>query len=110
RIADWKITLPDTIADNASSGALALGSTPASVSSVDLPRMGAVMYRDGEVVGTGAGGAALVSPIASLVWLANTVGARGIELEAGHVILPGALCGMVPVVAGNTFTATFAGL
>ena len=51
----------------------------------------------------------LGSPLNSLVWLANTVGARGITLEAGHVVLPGAVCAMAPVVAGDTFTATFAG-
>jgi 2-keto-4-pentenoate hydratase len=58
----------------------------------------------------GAGGAVLGSPINSLVWLANTVGARGTVLEAGHVILPGALCAMVPIAPGDTFTATFSGL
>ena len=45
-----------------------------------------------------------------LVWLANTVGARGVTLEAGHVVLPGAVCAMSAVAAGDTFTATFAGL
>ena len=110
RVEDWKIALLDTIADNASSGALVLGSTPTPLHEVDLRLAGAVMIRNGEVVGTGAGGAVLGSPITSLVWLANTVGARGVTLEAGHVILPGSVCAMVPVAAGDTFTATFAGL
>jgi len=110
RIADWKIGLFDTIADNASSGALVLGSTPTALHEVDLRLAGAVMTRNGAVVGTGAGGAVLGSPITSLVWLANTVGARGVALEAGQVILPGAVCAMVPVAAGDTFSATFAGL
>ncbi|MPZ15432.1 MAG: 2-keto-4-pentenoate hydratase, partial [Chloroflexi bacterium] len=78
RIADWKITLLDTIADNASSGALVLGSTPTALSDVDLRLGGAVMTRNGAVAGTGAGGAVLGSPINSLVWLANTLGARGV--------------------------------
>ena len=39
-------------------------------------------------------GAVLGSPVNSLVWLANTVGARGVTLEAGHVVLPGAVCAM----------------
>ena len=110
RIRDWKIALPDTIADNASSGAVVLGSTPAPLAQVDLRLAGCVMTRNGSVVGTGAGGAVLGSPLTSLVWLANTVGARGVTLEAGHVILPGAVCAMVPVDAGDTVTATFAGL
>lgn len=110
RIENWKIGLVDTIADNASSGALVLGSTPTGLHEVDLRLVGAVMTRNAVVVGTGAGGAVLGSPITSLVWLANTLGARGVTLEAGHVILPGAVCAMVPVASGDTFTATFAGL
>ena len=110
RIRDWKIGLFDTIADNASSGAVVLGSTPTALSDIDLRLGGAVLHKNGQVVGTGAGGAVLGSPINSLVWLANTVGARGTVLEAGHVVLPGALCAMVPVSAGDSVTATFAGL
>ncbi|CRK56591.1 putative hydratase [Alloactinosynnema sp. L-07] len=110
RIEDWRIGLFDTIADNASSGAVVLGSNPTPLDTVDLRLAGAVMTRNGSVVGTGAGGAVLGSPITSLVWLANTVGARGVTLDAGHVILPGSVCAMVPIVAGDTFAATFAGL
>lgn len=110
RIEDWRIGLLDTVADNASSGAVVLGSTPTRLHEVDLRLAGAVMTRNGAVVGTGAGGAVLGSPISSLVWLANTLGARGVSLEAGHVVLPGAVCAMVPVAAGDTVTATFAGL
>lgn len=110
RIEDWKIGLFDTIADNASSGALVLGSTPTPLGEIDLRLVGAVMTRNGAVVGTGAGGAVLGSPLTSLVWLANTVGARGVTLEAGQVVLPGSVCAMSPVAAGDTFTATFAGL
>jgi len=110
RIQDWKIGLFDTIADNASSGAVVLGSRPTALHEVDLRLAGAVMTRNGLVVGTGAGGAVLGSPLTSLVWLANTVGERGVTLEAGHVILPGSVCAMVPVAAGDTVTATFGGL
>ncbi|MGW5237414.1 2-keto-4-pentenoate hydratase [Monashia sp. NPDC004114] len=110
RIRDWKIGLLDTVADNASSGAVVLGSTPTDIRAVDLRLAGATFHRNGRVVGTGAGGAVLGSPLNALVWLANTVGARGISLEAGHVVLPGSVCAMVPVAPGDTFTATFAGL
>ena len=110
RIEDWKIGLFDTIADNASSGAVVLGSTPTAISDVDLRLVGVVMTQNGTVVGTGAGGAVLGSPLRTLVWLANTVGARGVTLEAGQVVLPGAVCAMVPVAAGDTVSARFAGL
>jgi 2-keto-4-pentenoate hydratase len=52
----------------------------------------------------------LGSPLTALVWLANTVGARGVTLEEGQVILPGSVTVSVPVGAGDTVTATFAGL
>lgn len=110
RIRDWKIALFDTIADNASSGAVVLGSTPTPLDKVDLRLTGGVMTRNGRIVGTGAGGAVLGSPITSLVWLANTLGRRGVALEAGQVILPGSVCAMVPVEGGDTVSATFAGL
>ncbi len=110
RIRDWKIGILDTIADNASSGGVVLGSSPAPLDALDLRRMGCLLHRNGEVVGTGAGGAVLGSPLNSLVWLANTVGARGVVLEAGHVILPGSITASVPVAPGDSFTATFAGL
>jgi 2-keto-4-pentenoate hydratase len=110
RIKDWKITLLDTIADNASSGAAVLGATHTAVDDVDLALSECVFTRNGEVAGSGAGAAVLGSPVNALVWLANTLGARGVALEAGHVILPGAVCAMVPVEPGDTFTATFSGL
>ncbi len=110
RIADWKITIIDTIADNASSGGVVLGSTPTKLKDVDLRLSGCVFRRNGEIVGTGAGGAVLGSPLNSLVWLANTVGALGTSLKAGQVILPGSITAMVPVSAGDTITAAFSGL
>ncbi len=110
RIKDWKIGLLDTIADNASSGGVVLGSTPTPPSAVDLRLAGCNLRRNGRLAGTGAGGAVLGSPISSLVWLANTVGAHGIVLEAGHVVLPGSITASIPVRAGDTVTATFAGL
>lgn len=109
RIADWKISLLDTIADNASSGGVVLGK-PVKLSKIDLISTGCVMYKNGEVVGTGAGGAVLGSPINALVWLANTVGRLGVTLEAGAVVMPGSLCAAVPVGPGDTVSATFAGL
>jgi 2-keto-4-pentenoate hydratase len=110
RIRDWKIGLADTIADNASSGGVVLGSSYAALSAVDLRLAGCNLYKNGELAGTGASGAVLGSPLKALAWLANTVGTRGVELEAGQVILPGSVTASIPVGPGDTVTATFAGL
>jgi 2-keto-4-pentenoate hydratase len=107
RIADWKITLADTIADNASSGAVVLGSRPVRPDTLDLALTGCLLHRNGRLEGTGAGGAVLGSPVNALVWLANTIGALGVSLEAGHVVLPGSVCAAIPFGAGDTVSAAF---
>jgi 2-keto-4-pentenoate hydratase len=110
RVRDWRITLLDTIADNASSGGIVLGTRAVRVTDVDLELSGCVLRRNGAVVGTGAGAAVLGSPLVALAWLANTLGERGVPLEAGHVVLPGSITAAVPVTAGDTVTATFGGI
>lgn len=107
RIADWKITLPDTVADNASSGAVVLGGRPVKPDALDLSLTGCLLWRNGRLEGTGAGGAVLGSPVNALVWLANTLGARGTGLEAGHVILPGSVTAAIPFGPGDTVAAAF---
>lgn len=110
RVRDWRITLADTVADNASCGAVVLGSRPARPTDVDLRLAGCNLYRNGRVVGTGAGGAVLGSPLTSAVWLVNTLGARGTSLSAGHMILSGSVTAAVPVAAGDTVATQIAGL
>jgi 2-keto-4-pentenoate hydratase len=110
RIEDWKITLADTIADNASSGGVVLGTRPTRLEAIDLTLTGCLLHRNGVLEQAGAGGAVLGSPINALVWVANVLGERGVRLEAGHVVLPGSVTAAIPVTAGDTMTATFAGL
>lgn len=110
RVRDWKIGIVDTVADNASGGGLVLGSRPTPVDAVDLRLVGATLTADGALVGTGAGGAVLGSPLVALVWLANALGARGVSLRAGDVVLPGSVMSAHPVLVGQTWTAQFATL
>jgi 2-keto-4-pentenoate hydratase len=106
RITDWQIRLVDTIADNASSAGLVLGSTPVSPVGIDLALVGCVFRRNGKIVQTGAGAAVIGSPLHAATWLANTLTARGVVLEPGHVILTGSVTAAVPVAAGDTVSAT----
>ncbi|WP_236788999.1 2-keto-4-pentenoate hydratase [Amycolatopsis sp. GM8] len=110
RITDWKISIVDTIADNASSGGVVLGSKPTALSDVDLRLVGCTLQIGSEIVATGAGAAVLGSPINALVWLANTVGPLGVDLEPGHVILPGSMTRAFPVQAGDTVFADMGAL
>jgi 2-keto-4-pentenoate hydratase len=110
RIKDWKIKLPDTVADNASSGYYVLGGKPARLQDVNLELMGMVLYKNGEIVNTGVGAAALGNPIHCVAWLANRLSDFGISLKKGEVILSGALSAAVEADEGDSFTARFAHL
>ncbi|KAI3610231.1 2-hydroxyhexa-2,4-dienoate hydratase (plasmid) [Cupriavidus necator H850] len=110
RIRDWKIKIGDTVADNASCGVFVLGDKAVSARNVDLTTCGMVFEKNGEVIGTGAGAAALGSPVNAVAWLANTLGRLGIPLKAGEVILSGALAAMAPVAAGDSFRVSIGGI
>ena len=110
RIRDWKIKIQDTVADNASCGAFVMGDTAVSPRKVDLVTCGMVFEKNGEVVATGAGAAALGSPLNAVAWLANTLGRLGIPLKAGEVVLSGALAAMFPAAAGDQFRVSIGGV
>jgi len=110
RIRDWKIKIGDTVADNASCGVFVLGDQAVAPAKIDLSLCGMVLERNGEIIATGAGAAALGSPVNAVAWLANTMGALGIPLKAGEVILSGALAAMFPARAGDNFRVSIGGL
>jgi 2-oxopent-4-enoate/cis-2-oxohex-4-enoate hydratase len=110
RIRDWKIKIQDTVADNASCGVFVLGDRAVSPRAVDLNTCGMVLEKNGEIIGTGAGAAALGSPVNAVAWLANTLGRLGIPLKAGEVILSGALAAMAPCAAGDNFRVSIGGI
>jgi len=110
RIADWKIKLVDTVADNASSGRVVVGGRIRKATEVDLRLIGVAVSRNGEIIDTGAGAAALGNPARCVAWLANKLGSFGATLHAGDVILPGAVHRMVPVLPGDVFRAEYAHL
>jgi 2-keto-4-pentenoate hydratase len=107
RIRDWKITLPDTVADNASSGRVVLGGRRTPLDDLDLRTVGTVLRRNGEIVETGAAGAVLGNPATAVAWLANKVHSFGVTLEAGHVVMPGSCTRAVDVDAGDVVRADF---
>ncbi len=110
RIADWKIGILDTIADNASSGLYVLGASPRKIDGLDLRLAGMTLESGGEPVSVGAGVACLGDPLSATAWLAATMARVGRPLKAGDTILSGALGPMVPVVWGEVFEARITGL
>ncbi len=110
RIEDWRIKFVDTVADNGSSARCVLGQGLKEFVGLDLRLVGVILEQNGEVVATGAGAAALGHPAAAAAWLANTLAGYGQHLNAGHLVLPGALTTAVPAQAGDCFQASFAGI
>lgn len=107
RIEDWRIKLADTVADLASNGAMVTSSRVVPLDGIDTRLIGMTLTRNGELVDTGAGAAALGDPVAVVAWLANTLGDSGVALEPGHLIMTGALHAAVPMSAGDVFRAEF---
>ena len=110
RVRDWKIKIQDTVADNASCGLFVVSDTLVDPRSVDLVTCGMVLWKNGEVVATGAGAAALGSPVNCVTWLANTLGAYGVGLKAGDVILSGSLVPLIPIVPGDRLELAVGGV
>lgn len=110
RIADWRISLLDTIADNASSGAFVLGTTPRRIDALDLRLCGMTLETRGEPVSNGCGAACLGHPLHALLWLARKMVEVGRPLETGDLVLSGALGPMAPVTPGGVYEARISGL
>jgi 2-keto-4-pentenoate hydratase len=110
RFADWKITIADTIADNASSAYFVLGAEPRSLSGLDLETCGMTLSIDGAVQALGAGAACLGHPLDAVAWLARALAARGEPLRAGEVIMSGALGPMVALPPGARVRVAIGGL
>ncbi|MBN3786015.1 2-oxopent-4-enoate hydratase [Burkholderia sp. Ac-20353] len=110
RIRDWKIRIEDTVADNASCGAFVLGNQIVDPREVDLVGCAMKLEKNGEVVTTGTGAAALGNPLEAVAWLANTLGNLNESLKAGEVVLSGSLAAMVPVAAGDSLNVSIDGI
>lgn len=110
RVRDWKISILDTIADNASSGVYVLGGTPRKIDALDLRLCGMSLEQHGEPVSLGCGAACLGNPLNAVVWLARTAARIGRPLRAGDTVLSGALGPMAVARPGDVFEARISGL
>lgn len=110
RIADWRIRLADTIADNASSGAVVLGDWVPLAQAPPLPETTAALVVNDEAVATGQGTAVLSDPANAVVWLANAIARYGDVIEAGQFVMSGSYTTASFVAAGDRASATVSGL
>ena len=110
RIKDWKIKLTDTVSDNASSGQFVLGTKKIDPKVIDLREVEMNFYKNGELINSGKGSAALGHPAFCVAWLGNKLASYGVSLKKGEVILSGALSAALPASKGDTFRAEFSEL
>lgn len=107
RVANWKINIVDTVADNASSGRYILSSQKVDPQTVDLKGLKMEFWKNGEKVNEGRGKDALGDPAYAVAWLANTLGTFGVTLKKGEVVFSGALSAALNAESGDVFTAKF---
>lgn len=103
RIEDWKIGIIDTVADNASCGVYVIGKERLDPRDYDLPNLHVSVTKNGAALSEGYGHAVQGDPAQAVAWLANTLGAYGVSLDAGDVILSGSLVPLAPAIRGDRF-------
>ena len=110
RIADWDISIVDTVADNASSGLFTLGPERRPPDGLDLAACPMRLWRDGEEVSTGSGAAA------SAIRPSRSPGSPPPPGRTASRSAPARSCCLArsgpwsPVRAGDRFTAEIGGL
>ncbi|MEU5883915.1 4-oxalocrotonate decarboxylase [Spirillospora sp. NPDC047279] len=107
RYEDFKFTLPDVIADNASAARFGFG---AWHDPRDLSNVGLVMEIDGRVVQTGSSAAILGDPVRSLRAAVRLAREADLPLGPGSIVLAGAATAAVPLPKDAHVRVTGAGL
>jgi 2-oxo-3-hexenedioate decarboxylase len=110
RYEAFRFDLKSVIADNTSAAAYAVGEHKVRPEALDLPTLGVVMEKNGEIVQTGAGAAVMGHPAASLAALANMLASRGEHVPAGTLVLTGGITAAVGVAAGDHVLVRYQGL
>lgn len=110
RIDDWNISIVDTVADNASCGVFILGEARADPRDHDLPQLHVSVTKNGALLSEGVGAAVQGNPAEAVAWLANTLGAHSVTLDAGDIILSGSLVPLEPAMPGDVFEMVLDGI
>ena len=109
RIADWRISIHDTVADNASFGAFAVADWDSGLDPASLDSVLVNVIHNGQMAAEGSGKAALGHPANAVAWLVNQLRAAGEQLLPGDIVMSGAVAGMIPAAAGDSFSLQIAG-
>jgi 2-oxo-3-hexenedioate decarboxylase len=107
RYRDFRFTLPDVIADNASSGRFITGPVGLPPERLDLALEACLVEVDGQVVDSATGAAVQGHPAEALALAANDLGRRSQAIEPGWLVLTGGMTDAVPVPPGTTVAVHF---
>jgi 2-oxo-3-hexenedioate decarboxylase/2-keto-4-pentenoate hydratase len=111
RYVDYRsLDVPTLIADDFFNAGCVLGAPVETWPALDLAALRGRMTINGVEVGTGKGGDILGHPLEALAWLANTMAARGRQLEAGMFVLLGSVVETRWVEAGDLVEIAIEGL
>ena len=97
----------DVVADGVYANAIVLGAPLTPVRNLDLALEGLVYEMNGAIVATNTAAEVLGSPTNSLAWIANQLGARGLGLKAGDIVMSGSVSILLRPKAGDAIRATF---
>ncbi|WP_062353311.1 2-keto-4-pentenoate hydratase [Herbidospora yilanensis] len=107
RYRDFRFTLADVVADNASSACFVVGDVEADPAGLDLALEACVLGVAGAVVDTATGAAVQGHPARALALAANSLAERGLALEEGWIVLTGGMTDAVPLEPGRPITGEF---
>lgn len=107
RYTDFRFTLPDVIADNASAARFVLGPRSVRPYDVDLSVEACLLNIDGTTVASATGAAVQGHPGQAPALGANILAERGLAIEAGWIVLTGGMTEAAHVPPGTTAVAEF---
>jgi 2-oxo-3-hexenedioate decarboxylase len=107
RYRDFRFTLADVVADNASSGCFVTGPVSVPPAGLDLALEACLLEVDGQIIDSATGAAVQGHPAEALALAANGLGRRGHAIEPGWIVLTGGMTDAVPVPPGAKIAVHF---
>jgi 2-keto-4-pentenoate hydratase len=97
----------DLVAEGIYATAIVLGGALTPITGLDLALEGLVYEHNGTLAATATAAEVMGTPLNALAWVANHLGARGLGLRAGDVVMTGSVSKLLRPRAGDTVRATY---
>ncbi len=110
RFRDFSFSAADVIADNTSAAGFILGNVSKELTDLDLETEAVLVHVNGEVLDSATGAAILGNPIDALMLAARHFHAQKLRLEAGWLVLSGAMTDAIALQPGSTVTFEYSHL